>query len=269
MTKEYRDSFICYRSFIEAARDLPKEERIDLYEAIFDLALDEKENTLSGIASTIFKVIKPNLLANTKRYKDGKKGAEFGKKGGRPKTKNIENNPTGVLENNPTPETEKTPNKNKNNNNNKNKDEELELIIPNFIDQILFDEFLQQRKKDKNPIEGLALKLTLEDLEKWENRNKGNANLALKNTIKGGWKSLVEPKTNDCKKIEIEDDFCKSLNQSLGQDLIKSLIEGEVIIIKLHGASANDKWDSLSSDLKESVLAKVKAKFGKETKISF
>jgi len=72
--------------------------------------------------------------------------------------------------------------------------EDKKIKIPDFIDQILFDEFLQQRKKDKNPIEGMALKLTIEDLEKWENKNKGNANLAVKNAIKGGWKSLVEPK---------------------------------------------------------------------------
>ena len=69
MTKEIRDSFIIYRSFIEAARDLPKIERVDLYEAIFDLALDGKENKLNGLSATIFKVIKPNILANTKRYK--------------------------------------------------------------------------------------------------------------------------------------------------------------------------------------------------------
>lgn len=66
-----------------------------------------------------------------------------------------------------------------------------------------------------------------------------------------------------------KDSFCQSLNQSLGQDLVKSLIEGEIITIKLTGASANDKWDALSQDLKDSALAKVKAKFGKETKISF
>lgn len=95
----------------------------------------------------------------------------------------------------PIPKSLNSKNESKNENDNKNKNEKSEIIIPNFIDQILFDEFLQQRKKDKNPIEGLALKLTLEDLERWENKNKGNANLAVKNAIKGGWKSLIEPKT--------------------------------------------------------------------------
>ena len=73
--------------------------------------------------------------------------------------------------------------------------EDKKKIIPNFIEKILFDEFLSQRKKDKNPIEGLALKITLEDLEKWESEKSGSANLAIRNAIKGGWKSLVKPKS--------------------------------------------------------------------------
>lgn len=72
--------------------------------------------------------------------------------------------------------------------------EDKKIIIPNFIDQVLFDEFLNQRKKDKNKLEGLALKLTIEDLEKWEKEKSGSANEALRNAIKGKWKSLVNPK---------------------------------------------------------------------------
>ncbi|MEY3414947.1 MAG: hypothetical protein RI930_201 [Pseudomonadota bacterium] len=192
MTKEIRDSFIFYRSFFEMAEQMNDQEQLSFFRAICQLALNGQEVQLSGMPKIAFIGAKPNILANTTRYQNGKKGAEHGKKGGRPKTprKPLEN-PSGVLENNP----KETPNKDVNYNYNQNKDVKSEIIIPNFIDQILFDEFLQQRKKDKNPIEGMALKLTIEDLEKWENKNKGNANLAVKNAIKGGWKSLVEPKT--------------------------------------------------------------------------
>ena len=38
----------------------------------------------------------------------------------------------------------------------------------------------------------MALKLTIEDLEKWENEKSGSANLAIKNAIKGGWKRLIK-----------------------------------------------------------------------------
>jgi hypothetical protein len=183
MTKEIRDSFIFYRSFVEAGRDLPECERLAFYEAIFSLALEEKEAKLEGFSGTLFKLVKPNILANNKRFKDGKKGGRKPKK----ETSGYSEKETSGYEKN-------KPNKDVNNNNNKNVDGKSEIKIPDFIDQILFDEFLQQRKKDKNPIEGMALKLTIEDLEKWENKNKGNANLAVKNAIKGGWKSLVEPK---------------------------------------------------------------------------
>jgi hypothetical protein len=98
--------------------------------------------------------------------------------------------------------------------------EDKKIIIPNFIDQILFDEFLKQRKKDKNPIEGMALKLILEDLEKWESKKAGNANLAIANTIKGGWKSLIEPKENQSfGKQRIPDG---QLYQELTQELIEN-----------------------------------------------
>ena len=76
----------------------------------------------------------------------------------------------------------------------KESEEIKEVIrIPNFLDQILFDEFLQQRKKDKNPLEGMALKLTIEDLENWEYEKEGSANMALRNAIKGKWKSIIKP----------------------------------------------------------------------------
>jgi hypothetical protein len=83
-------------------------------------------------------------------------------------------------------------------------EEDKKIIIPNFIDQILFDEFLNQRKKDKNKLEGLALKLTIEDLEKWEKEKIGSANDALRNAIKGNWKSLVQPRQNNYSNTQSE-----------------------------------------------------------------
>ena len=186
MTKEIRDSFVFYRSFIDAIEDLPENQQLAVFKAISYFALNEDApNNLEGFQKTIFRMAEPLLSANTKRYKNGKKGGYHGKKGGRPrKDEKPQNNPTGDLENNPKITPYKYYNENKN--------EKSEIIIPNFIDQILFDEFLQQRKKDKNPIEGLALKLTIEDLEKWENEKSGSANLAIKNAIKGGWKRLIK-----------------------------------------------------------------------------
>lgn len=76
-----RDSFVFYRSFYEAIKDLDKNEQSDLLSAICELALNGNEIELNGISSTIFKLIKPQINANLKRYKNGSKG-------GRPKTEN-------------------------------------------------------------------------------------------------------------------------------------------------------------------------------------
>ena len=69
-----RDGFVFYRSFREAIRELPEEERLKCYEVILDYALDEVVPNEVGISSAIFKLIKPQIDANNKRYENGKKG---------------------------------------------------------------------------------------------------------------------------------------------------------------------------------------------------
>lgn len=67
-----RDSFIIYRSFYDAISDLTKDQQADVYNAICAFSLDQKEPELTGVSSTIFKLIKPQLEANYKRYENGK-----------------------------------------------------------------------------------------------------------------------------------------------------------------------------------------------------
>lgn len=73
-----KNSFVFYRSFFEALQDLNDKDRLKLYDAICDLALNDEDTQLKGIANTVFKLIKPQVIANTERYANGKKG-------GRPK----------------------------------------------------------------------------------------------------------------------------------------------------------------------------------------
>ena len=75
------DSFIFYRSFAEAIDDLPDTEQLMIYRTIKEYALNGKEIELSGIPKTLWKLIKPQLQANSKRREDGSKG-------GRPKKDN-------------------------------------------------------------------------------------------------------------------------------------------------------------------------------------
>lgn len=68
-----RDSTIIYRSFYEAIKDLPADNQAEVWAAIFEYALNFKQLELNGISATVFKLIKPQLDANIKRYNNGKK----------------------------------------------------------------------------------------------------------------------------------------------------------------------------------------------------
>lgn len=68
-----KESFIFYKSFFDALQDLKEKERLKVYDAICQLALNGNETKLTGISKTIFTLIKPQILANTKRYENGRK----------------------------------------------------------------------------------------------------------------------------------------------------------------------------------------------------
>ena len=94
-----RDSFVFYRSFFEALQDVPIEERACIYDAICDYSLNDIEPKLTGMQFAIFKLIRPNIDSNKRKYENGKKGAVFGKKGGRPKKDNSNQTPTKPQDN--------------------------------------------------------------------------------------------------------------------------------------------------------------------------
>ena len=110
-----RDSFIFYRSFYEAIQDLPKENQLELYNAIAQYSLNFEDPTLNGLSNTIFKLIKPQIEANRKRYLNGKK----------PKNKQKESKEEAKEK---QKESKEEANKNENKNKNEN---DNELIIQN------------------------------------------------------------------------------------------------------------------------------------------
>lgn len=110
-----RESFVFYRSFYEAFDGIPDDVFCDVMRALCQYALDGVEPELTGVSRMAWKLIKPQIDANNRRYENGKKGAEHGKKGGRPKK-----NPIGVLEDNPIGVNKITPNDNVNENENEN-----------------------------------------------------------------------------------------------------------------------------------------------------
>lgn len=118
------DSMVFYRSFYEAIKELDESDKVKIYDAIFAYALDGEKEELTGVPKSIFTLIKPQIDANIKRRIDGKKGAEYGKLGGRPKKENpigvTDKNPIGVIEETPRGISAETPNVNVNVNENVN-----------------------------------------------------------------------------------------------------------------------------------------------------
>ena len=111
----HRTSFIFYESFADAIEQLDSaEEKANVYRAIVRYSLyNEMPPSLKGTEKIIFTLVKPQIDANTKRYLDGCKGAESGKKGGRP-TK--DKTPVGITEKTPVGLVDESPNVNEKDN---------------------------------------------------------------------------------------------------------------------------------------------------------
>lgn len=77
-----QESFIFYDSFREVGKDMEEKSRLAFYEAIIDYALTGEldETNLAKEIKLLFKLIKPQIDANVKRRKDGKKGGRPSKK---------------------------------------------------------------------------------------------------------------------------------------------------------------------------------------------
>jgi hypothetical protein len=89
-----RESFVFYRSFYDAIKDLPDEQQVKSFKAIAEYALNGEEATGTGIEKTVFSLTKPQIDANNKRY-------ESGARGGRPKSKDKPNDNQTVTKDKP------------------------------------------------------------------------------------------------------------------------------------------------------------------------
>ena len=112
------ESMVFYKSFYDAIKGLQPEMQAEVYNAVFAYGLYGQTLELTPIANTIFTLIKPQIDANNKRRENGKKGAEYGKLGGRPKKDNGKQTANKPLKN-----PEATPNVNDNDNDNDNVNE--------------------------------------------------------------------------------------------------------------------------------------------------
>ena len=132
-----RDSFIFYRSFYEAIKDLPRDIQGEIYTAIMEYSLYGKEtDNLKPVARSIFTLIKPQIDVNNKRFDNGCKG-------GRPLKKETKEKPS-----NNQKETKEKPNKNYNVNDNNNDNKESTNVDkkerPPKSDYERFNEWLKE-----------------------------------------------------------------------------------------------------------------------------
>lgn len=62
-----REAFVFYRSYYEAAMELPEKERLKLYDAIIEYALYGVEPDIKGVVKAVFVSIKPGIDSRKKR----------------------------------------------------------------------------------------------------------------------------------------------------------------------------------------------------------
>ena len=66
-----RDSVLFYRSFYDALKNIPSEERLKVYDSIMEYGMYDRDPELDGVALAIFLLAKPQIDANNKRYESG------------------------------------------------------------------------------------------------------------------------------------------------------------------------------------------------------
>ena len=71
-----RDGFTFYRSYLEAAKELPDERRLEFYDAITLYGLLEKEPELRGIANALFVLVRPIMQKSHMKSRAGKAKGE-------------------------------------------------------------------------------------------------------------------------------------------------------------------------------------------------
>jgi hypothetical protein len=129
---QMKQSFIFYKSFYEAIKELPDENKLEILGVILGFSFEENYEKnlqeLSPISRSIFALIRPQLEANHKKYENGCKGKEYGKLGGRPrKEKNPKETPKK-----PQANPKLTPNDNENDNDNDIKKTKTKKLFEEF-----------------------------------------------------------------------------------------------------------------------------------------
>lgn len=214
---EKKNSIVFYKSFYEAIKELPKENQLDLYNAIFEKYFFDNEIKLTGLSKGIFQIIKPNIDSANKRYFAN---IENGKKGGRPKKNNPIETQTKPNENSIETQHKSQKNLNVNDNDNvnvndkenvndnvnkkekKKKETDFDkLINKNFTDEELKNtiyEFIKMRKAIKKPLTTRGLELMIKKLYSLSTNIDEQIQI-LNNSIMNNWQGIFPLKKETTK----------------------------------------------------------------------
>lgn len=209
-----RDSFIFYRSFYEAIKEIPEESQLNVYKAISNYALNQEEIELDGVSKAIFSLIKPQLDANYKKYENGKQNKS---KTEANKKQNKSKNETNVNDN-------ENVNVNENDNRNKVSDscvDGLQDVIDFYNNNIgsitpyglqVIDDYVKEMGKE---VVLYAMQISVEA----DKRTIQYIKAILNNWSKKGIKTLVEAQRESKMKPKKEDNMEFNQTQNSWEDL--------------------------------------------------
>jgi len=177
-----KNSMIFYRSFFDAIKNLPDENRLEIFDAILNYGFDFVEPQLSGISEAIFILIKPKLQANLKRY-----------------------------ENSLIPKFKQTISKREANENHK-----FDFVGFDDDEKKSINDWLIYRNQIKKNYVEIGLKKLRTQLLSFKERG-FSLSLIITTSITNGWRGLFEPKKNLVVKSTTRDALLKCNNVERGK----------------------------------------------------
>ena len=198
-----RDSVVIYRNLYEALQNLSDKQYKRIMNAVLKYSMDGEESELTNIENAVFQMAKTQIDSNNRKYENGKKGAEFGYLGGRPKKEENHEETPSKPQANPkeTPkckmlnvnieESKKESKKIKFKNNNTQARESYEEIMDSFacsssVKSALFS-FIQHLQANKQIMTNERLEDLILELDVRQGLSDTEQIQALHNAINGGY----------------------------------------------------------------------------------
>jgi hypothetical protein len=182
-----RKAFTFYSSYYESIKELPKENRDELYNGIIEYSFEKKEQNFTGISLSMWLLIKPNIDNNISRYENGLSPKNKDKSS---KTKQDKSKKEAKKKQS------------------KSNALSLSLIINSIFYKdnkelnTIFIEFLKLRDTLKAVNSELAIKELMNTLSKYDDDTKI---LMIKKSIKSSWKDVYPLKDKPYQKEVVEE----------------------------------------------------------------